>query len=340
MHDDAHRPSPDDAVRVSAPGRLHLGFLDPSATLGRRFGSLGLVVAGFGTVVELARDTADHLEAVPACAEELARADEHLRTLRRHTGIREPLRLRLRETLPPHAGLGSGTQLALAVGRAFATLFDRPLPTPQLAAILGRGARSGVGIAGFDQGGLLVDGGPRADGGAAPVLARVTLPAAWRVVLVLDPRLRGLSGAQERAAIATLPPLARADAADICHEVLMRVLPGAAGDEFDAFADGLSAVQRVLGRHYAPAQDGRAFTSPAVARAIEWIAAHARAGTGQSSWGPTGFAVLASADEARRVVADALGAGAIDPALRLVVAAPRNHGARVETFATAACHAA
>ena len=32
------------AVSVNAPGRLHLGFLDPSGTLGRRFGSLGLMI--------------------------------------------------------------------------------------------------------------------------------------------------------------------------------------------------------------------------------------------------------------------------------------------------------
>lgn len=37
------------ACTVRAPGRLHLGFLDPSATLGRAFGNLGLVIDGFET---------------------------------------------------------------------------------------------------------------------------------------------------------------------------------------------------------------------------------------------------------------------------------------------------
>jgi beta-RFAP synthase len=337
--DRSHAPLVD-AVRVRAPGRLHLGFLDPAATLGRRFGSLGLVVAGFGTVVEIACAGSDRLEAASACEGELARVDEHLRTLRRHTGLRAPVHLRLRETLPAHAGLGSGTQLALAVGRAFCTLFDCAIPTAQLATLLGRGARSGVGIAGFDQGGLLLDGGPRADGSAAPLLARVPLPADWRIVLVLDPGRRGLSGPEERAAIATLPPLAQADSAEICHEVLMRILPGAAGAEFAPFAAGLSAVQRRLGRHFAPAQDGRAFTSEAVGRAIDWIAAATVAGAGQSSWGPTGFAVVASDAEARRVVGAALAAGVVAPSLRLVVAAPLNRGAQVEALspAHADCH--
>ena len=39
------------AIRVCAPGRLHLGFLDPSGSLGRRFGSVGLVIDGFETEV-------------------------------------------------------------------------------------------------------------------------------------------------------------------------------------------------------------------------------------------------------------------------------------------------
>jgi len=33
-------------VSAHAPARLHLGFLDPGGSLGRRFGSLGLVIGG------------------------------------------------------------------------------------------------------------------------------------------------------------------------------------------------------------------------------------------------------------------------------------------------------
>ncbi|HWT20211.1 MAG TPA: beta-ribofuranosylaminobenzene 5'-phosphate synthase, partial [Variovorax sp.] len=51
-------------VSVSAPGRLHLGFLDPSGSLGRAFGSLGLVIDGFTTDVELsASASSDQLAA-------------------------------------------------------------------------------------------------------------------------------------------------------------------------------------------------------------------------------------------------------------------------------------
>lgn len=323
-------------VSVCAPGRLHLGFLDPSATLGRRFGSIGLVIDGFATEVELAGAPRDLLQADDAAAQaELDRAAAHLATLREHSGRREPLSLRLRRVLPAHAGFGSGTQLALAVGRAFARWHGLDIDTATLAQWLGRGLRSGIGIAGFDAGGLLLDGGPGRDGRPAALLSRVELPAAWRVIVVIDPRAHGLSGAQERQAIATLPPLPQAAAADICHQLLMRVLPGAALDDFGAFAPGLNRVQQLLGDHFAPAQSGSAWTSASVGRLMQWWGARpgngagAAAAIGQSSWGPTGFAIVPSASAAQGLVEAARAAGVIDPALELCIVGARTSGALV-----------
>ena len=316
-------------VRVAAPARLHLGFLDPAATLGRRFGSVGLVLDGLDTVVELAESDSDRFEAFDGGDAALARAIAHVRTLRDATGTTAPVRLALRTATPMHAGLGSGTQLALAVGTAFSRLFDLDLTSAAIAQRLGRGARSGVGIAGFDHGGLLVDGGPRADGTPAALLAHLALPAPWRVIVALDPRVQGLSGAAERAALAGLPPLPSELSAEICHEVLMRLLPGAAGAEFEAFAAGVTRMQRLLGDHFAPAQQGSRYTSAAVARLMNWLAEHVTAGVGQSSWGPTGFAIVAGAAQAREALAAARAAGVVDAALDVRVTTARNRGAGI-----------
>jgi len=325
-----------EAVRVQAPGRLHLGFLDPAGSLGRRFGSLGLVIDGYSTTLTLRRAPADRASAAdPAGEAELPRALRHLEALRAATGRTDPLHLHIARALPAHAGFGSGTQLGLAVGRAFAALHDLPLPTAEIARLTGRGLRSGVGIAGFDQGGLLLDGGPGADGAPAPVLARLVLPEAWRVLVVLDRRADGLHGDAERAALARLAPLPRASAAEICHEVLMRVLAGAASAEFEPFARGLSRVQEVLGGHFAPVQRAGAFASPAVGRLIGWIGRYTLAGTGQSSWGPTGFAVLPSEAVASEVVEAARRAGQLDADLALRVVTARAQGATL-TFDPAA----
>lgn len=318
------------AVSVRAPGRLHLGFLDPSGSLGRRFGSLGLVIDHFETEVEIVAAQADDISAdTPAARADTGRAAQHLQRLREHTGLHQPLALRLRRTLPAHAGFGSGTQLALAVGHAFARWHGLSLPSATLAQWLARGLRSGIGIAGFDAGGLLLDGGPGADGATAPLLARLAWPNEWRVVVVLDAGHRGLSGGAEAQAIARLPELAQPQAADLCHQVLMRVLPGAASGDFAAFAAGINHVQALLGSHFAPAQGGSAWTSPAVGRLMQWLGMRygSAAAIGQSSWGPTGFACVPSASAAQELVAAARQAGVLDASLELRIVAGRNHGA-------------
>jgi len=251
--------------------------------------------------------------------------------LRQQCGRAAPLALRLCSVLPPHAGLGSGTQLALAIGRAFVRWQGLEVATPTLAAWLGRGQRSGVGIAGFDLGGLLVDGGPGRGGLPAPLLARLPLPESWRVVVVLDERTQGLSGACEVNAIAALPPLPQAHAAELCHQVLMRVLPGAASGEFAPFAAGVNRVQELLGAHFAPAQGGSAWTSASVGRLLQWVRGHAgdQAAVGQSSWGPTGFAIVPSAAAAQHLLDAARVAGVIDTALVLRTVTARNRSASV-----------
>ena len=322
-------------IRVAAPGRLHLGFVDPAGTLGRRFGSLGLVIDGFETEVELHPAEADGATAFDAaCAAEVHRALQHLDTLRRESGLHGALQLHIKRVLPAHAGLGSGTQMALAVGTAFARLHGLAWTTPDIARFTGRGLRSGVGIAGFDQGGLLLDGGPGPQGQPAPLLARGHLPAAWRVLLVTDPRLRGLSGADERAALARLAPLPREAAAQISHELLMRVLPGAALSDFDSFAAGLGHVQQLLGAHFAPAQAAGAYASPAVARAMQHFHELGHHALGQSSWGPTAFVFLPSAQAADYALAALHQRCDLDPALGLHIVRARDRGAVVTQVAT------
>jgi beta-RFAP synthase len=334
----APRPS---GVLVRAPGRLHLGFLDPAGSLGRRFGSLGLVIDEFETVIELAPaaagTVADEVTALTRSgAGEIERARAHLARLRAHTGFDQPLQLRLVQVLPAHAGFGSGTQLALGIGRAFAQCHGLAVDSTVLARWLGRGLRSGIGIAGFDQGGLLLDGGPGADGSPAPVLARLVLPEAWRVLVVQDLSVQGLSGPQERQALSQLSqltPLPREAAADICHQMLMRVLPGAACGDFAAFAAGITHMQALLGAHFAPAQGGSAFTSAAVGQLMQWVAEGAKAtqgaAVGQSSWGPTGFAILPSLSVAEAAVRSARAAGLVREGLQLQIVRPRNQGASI-----------
>jgi beta-RFAP synthase len=287
-----------------------------------------MMIDGLATSIRLARAARPAFTSVPHARHELERVRRLVARLQAVTGRGEPLEVQLRDALPAHGGLGSGTQLALALGRAFSEFHGLALSTPALARLLDRGGRSGIGIAGFDAGGVLVDGGPRAGMDAPPVLARVDFPPSWRIVLVQDPSHRGLHGETEKAGIARLAGFAQPEAAHLCHLVLMQILPALKERDFAPFAAGLSELQRILGGYFAPAQGGL-YTSPAIGRLMQWIAAHHQAGVGQSSWGPTSFAIVPSEEAARQAIASASAAGLIGGGLVARIVAGRNHGAQV-----------
>jgi beta-ribofuranosylaminobenzene 5'-phosphate synthase len=308
-----------EAIEVFAPARLHLGFLDLHGGLGRRFGSIGLAIDGIG--VDIAITRAAPRRPTPERARHLlARAADRL-------GVTGPLALEVREVIPEHVGLGSGTQLGLAIACGLAALEGRPRAARDLAPLVDRGARSGIGIGAFDQGGFLVDGG-RGDGDApAPIVARAAFPTDWRVVLIFDGERRGLSGIAETAAFGALPVFPAELAGRLCRITLLRLLPGLAEARFEAVAESIGEIQAAVGDHFAPAQGGR-YASPRVAEALLWLSRSGFAGIGQSSWGPTGFVLVAGEREARRV-RDALAARFPAP-LSFRVCAGRNRGAEIK----------
>ncbi len=266
--------------------------------------------------------TARHFGATGFEAERVARL---VRLLADAHDLAADVAVDVASAIPAHAGLGSGTQLALAVALAFRRFHGVAPDTPADAAMLLRGARSGVGVALFDSGGFLVDAGHGAAAALPPIVSRLTFPRDWRVVLLLDDDLEGAHGEAERAAFAALPLFPPEAAADICRRTLMQALPGVADADFAAFGAGLSAIQRRLGDHFAPAQGGGRFTSPrvgAVAAALERAGA---LGIGQSSWGPTGFAFARDPDEAAHWAAFARQAAPGE--LRVQVHAARPGGA-------------
>ncbi len=311
------------AIRVTAPARLHLGFLDLEGGLGRRFGSLGLAIEGFATEVEVAVADADRVEG----AAELDRVRGILARLKAALPL-PPARVTVARTIPAHVGLGSGTQLGLAVGVGLARLAGLDLDARAVAALLARGARSGIGVGAFTDGGFLLDGGSAGDGAPPPITARLAFPERWRVLLVLDREGAGLHGTSEREAFRALPPFPAELAGRLCRLAVMRLLPGLAIGDLGAVGSAIGELQRHVGDHFAPAQGGGRFTSPAVGEALAWLEAQGIAGVGQSSWGPTGFALLPdeATAEALRAEASRRFAGR-HPGLGFVVTRARNAGA-------------
>ena len=313
-----------DVVNVLAPARLHLGFLDMHGGLGRMFGGIGMAVSAPATRLTLSR-----AETTTVDGPDRTRARWHLEAIRSHLSISyEHHHLVIHEVIPSHSGLGSGTQIALAVAAAVRSLEGLPLDPEGDAEFLGRGSRSGVGAGFFLNGGVLVDGGKGQTTSPPPVIARLPFPEDWRVILVLDPSLKGLAGGAEVDAFATLAPFPERDAADICRLVLMQALPALAETDIAAFGDAISDIQRRVGKHFSPAQGGP-FASPQVGEAIAKLGSLGANGLGQSSWGPTGFAFAPSAEAAESMVEGLKKAMKTD-GLDIRIVEGRNDGARIE----------
>jgi beta-RFAP synthase len=316
-------------VMVEACSRLHFGLLAPCRDSARRFGGVGAMVQRPALRVRVRRARQEG-EAFSASGPLAARAQQ---TVERFCAGGWPA-----EIAPPavdvlcapcdHTGLGTGTQLALAVAaglRTYAGLHG--LGPADLARRAGRGERSAIGVHGFFVGGLLVDAGKRDPAALAPLVARVSLPECWRFVLITPQGERGLWGADERAAFEQLGEDSAGRAERLCRLVLLGILPAAAEGDFAAFSDGLYEFGREAGRWFASVQGG-AFATPGVAARVEHLRTLGVRGAGQSSWGPTVFALTDSEERARWLVAKLTEDGSA-AGCQLVVAPPANQGARI-----------
>jgi beta-ribofuranosylaminobenzene 5'-phosphate synthase len=316
-------PDRTDSITVTIPARLHLGFLDLNGSLGRRFGSIGLAISGLRTKVAFGSAPKNHVT-----GPEHERVMSHVAKMVQRLGINGSHAVDVLEVVPAHAGLGSGTQLALAAAAGIRSLHGLPLDIQGDALYLGRGARSGAGIGLFHSGGLVVDGGSAESGLPAPVVSHMRFPDRWRVIVALDPARRGVHGADEVDAFKRLPAFPDADAGRLCRLVLMKMLPAVAEEDIASFGAAIREIQECLGDYFATAQGGSPFTSPDVAAVLAALDCEGACGIGQSSWGPTGFAFSAAPAEADRLASIARrhphGQG-----LDIRVCAGFNHGAEI-----------
>lgn len=315
------------ALRVVAPGRLHIGFLDLNGSLGRRFGSLGLALEN--PALRLTVETADQLSAAGPDAERAAAAIERLAAIRPE--IDERLRIVVEEALPAHAGLGSGTQLALAAGVAASLASGRILSPVAVETALKRGMRSSIGLGAFEGGGVLLDAGqpvgPK-DHRPPPLISRIPVPDDWRILLIFDRDRTGLSGRAETDAMEGLPKFPESLSERLCRLTLMAAMPAAAEGDAAAFGRAVGEIQRRLGDHFAEFQGGR-FTSPDVAEALDIVESEGVPGVGQSSWGPTGFAIFGDPAAAEEAAADLRTRFATKGNLDFAVVRGNNRGATV-----------
>ena len=285
-------------IFVETPARLHFGVLDLHGKLGRWFGGIGASAPDPTLIVSVSPSAT-----LAAEGDDAERALGYARRFQEHFKSKRGALVQVHRSLPAHVGLGSGTQLALAVGRGLAELHGVSIDAPTLARAVGRARRSAIGTWTFAHGGLVVEGGRHRDGDACgPLLARLAFPSSWRCVLAVPDAPSGISGTTEEDAFAALPPAPQRDVEHVAHLVLMALLPSIAEGDLAGFGAALTEIQEINGRWFADVQGSTFAPGPSgelVRRMKEWGAP----GVGQSSWGPAVYAIV-EGDEAARALGE------------------------------------
>jgi beta-RFAP synthase len=299
-------------IRVRAHSRLHFGLLNPgpgeswpnidgdAVLTGRRFGGVGLMIEE-PSLILTTKPAAAWSATGPMARRALEFAQHFVGGLDTPgPGGMLPMALSIKTAPPEHAGFGSGTQVGLAVAGALAAAAGHEdWDAVELARRVGRGLRSAVGIHGFQHGGLIVEAGKRGEEPVAPLIACKSLPVEWRIVVILPDVTPGAHGAVERAAFEQLggkPSVTES----LSRLVLLGMLPALREGDCRPFGEAVYDFNARVGELFAAAQGGR-YANPRCTEIVTFVRGLGVTGVGQSSWGPTLFAIVEEPDRAESI---------------------------------------
>ncbi len=317
-------------VTVRTPARLHFGLIDLNGALGRIDGGVGLAINN--PAFELIAKPARRIEIESCqCRERAYAILERLQAKFNFPGIH----VEFLSEIPAHSGFGSGTQLALALGKSVSTLYDLYLSVPDLAFVAARGGTSGIGVAAFEHGGFVLDGGHSfpdqkssflpssavGDVPPPPVLLRYPFPN-WDI-LIVSPTCTHISGKAEVNPFQTLCPQPQSTAERLSHIIMMKLLPAIYEANLNAFGDAINRIQTFGWKKVEiDAQRG------VLQQTLDFLRDNGALGAGVSSWGPAIFAVgedLPTLHEKTEAFLDSIPNGG-----SCFITQPNNAGAHVE----------
>jgi len=274
-------------VKIRTPARLHLGLIDMNGDLGRMFGGLGVCIDRPNVILEAKQSENFSIE-----GKEVELTNSIAQRFFSIYHQQPKITIKVVETIPPHVGLGSGTQLTLAVAVALAKLTGVRASISELAVAMGRAKRTSVGTTIFQSGGFVVDGGKnQKTNGFPPLIYRQPFPKEWRFVVVIPNVKEGLSNSQENHAFQELTKMHSDDVGQICRLTMLKLLPALAEKDIESFGDALTKIQVLTGNHFAQAQGGT-YSSPVAEKCIDFMKKAGAYGVGQSSWGPALYAIV------------------------------------------------
>jgi len=277
-------------IQVVTPSRLHITLIDLNGAFGRLDGGVGLALDYPSIRINANKDTHLSVSGTTEFAEKIRRAALAVLTPHQIDGVA----IEVVQEYSAHVGLGSGTQVALAVGTAISELYDLNLNPTDIARLTGRGGTSGIGVAAYEWGGFIIDGGHKgkteflpssASGkfGPAPIIVRHDFPD-WTIVLAI-PNLHGASDRREVEIFQKQCPLPLNEIQELCHVILMEMLPAVVEDDIESFGRSIDQVQTVGFKRL------ELELQPFCAQLAQFMRENGAVGAGMSSFGPVVYGI-------------------------------------------------
>jgi len=309
-----------------------MGLIDLRGDLGRAFGSIGVGIQYPNVVL-----TAEESDRLVVEGEQAARFKAFAERFIKAVDAKVKCKILVEKTIPMHIGLGSGTQSALAVASLISRINNLKVSVEEAAVLTGRASISSIGIGVFKHGGFIVDAGHKVDRwervkkerkSIAPIVFRHPFPKDWLFIVVVTEERRGLSGDEEKKAFDTLPTPRKEWTTDLCRLVHLNLIPALIERDIETFGKALTKIQVLTGKCFEKIQGG-IFASRLAEESCKKMAEAGAKAVGQSSWGPTVYALAHGMKEAKKIMLS------LEPLLgsefekRVFIAAADNRGARI-----------
>jgi len=317
--------------------RLAFGLIDLNGEIGRVEGGLGLALENPYVLLRARRASGLTVGGVEVSGGTRRKYEAMYQVFREKYGT-QGVDVTIEQTIPDHAGLGSGTQLSMAFAQAMSLLYDLKLSVYEIGRLAERGGTSGIGCAAFETGGFLADGGHRFNrpGGktgfapsaastefaAPPILFHRNLPASWKVLLALPKEGRHVHGDEERELFRTLAPVPGTEAAQAARLALLKILPAVMEEDLEGFSEGLEALQQLGWKKIQFSRQNQIVH--------DTVAEMRRLGlkaVGMTSWGPTLFGFCDASEAEFGAIAKAVEAfGSTRGGIRVIPTKPATRG--------------
>lgn len=325
---------------IETPSRLHLTLIDLNGEYDRIDGGVGITTRSPSLILE-AHDGYEETQVefpsldlppdvVDGYREKIGKVTQKIHE---YFSLEGGYNFRLKEVFPTHSGLGSGTQLSLAVARVILEMNDLNIPIRKIAEIVGRGGTSGIGVASHEIGGFIVDGGHKlgdkkgfvpssaSTAPPAPILARYNFPSDWKIIMTIPVEEKKVFGDGEVDIFQKYCPIPLEEVRELTHLLFMKMMPAVVEKDLDRFGE---AVNTLEGVGFKKIEVG--LQNPFIKELMDDLRNAGAAGVGMSSFGPTVYAITdTNVNSILRAARDSMG----DKTGEIRLTTAQNEGARL-----------